>query len=206
MYEASLGGIEERLLERTPDGNLFVNEMTTGGQTIGKMDHLVCFLPGVIALSADAGAVSATSDVGRIPAAQRTAADLATEKARLMQEAHDLVSTCVKFYNMTPTGTRHGDWVINSTAGGMHSLCLGASSTPSCAPARRSLCPFPHCPLFLNVPRPRTCPRDRPLRCPGRSQRGPGSTSQPTASGDCRVVVHHVPPYEGHGVSRLGVR
>lgn len=121
MYEASLGGIEEQLLERTPDGNLFVNEMTTGGQTIGKMDHLVCFLPGVIALSADAGAVSATSDVGRIPAAQRTVADLAAEKARLMQEAHDLVSTCVKFYNMTPTGTRHEGTAIISAAGGMHS-------------------------------------------------------------------------------------
>ena len=40
-------GVRDRMLMRTDkDGLLFVGELNTG-HTVPKMDHLVCFLPGI---------------------------------------------------------------------------------------------------------------------------------------------------------------
>lgn len=68
-YVEAMGGVRRRLLRRSaPDGLLFVGELTgRGGSDEGgggrraeatKMDHLVCFLPGLLALGHLHGAES----------------------------------------------------------------------------------------------------------------------------------------------------
>jgi hypothetical protein len=52
MYERSVRGIEKHLIKRTQgkDKLLYIAEMNMKGTTVGKMDHLVCFVPGMLAL------------------------------------------------------------------------------------------------------------------------------------------------------------
>ena len=67
-----------RLLARSagPKRVLFVGEVRASGGIIAKMDHLVCFYPGLLALSAAAGA--APSDAPASPRAAARAAALAS--------------------------------------------------------------------------------------------------------------------------------
>jgi hypothetical protein len=46
-YEEAMRGVRNQMLMRTDqDGLLFVGELSNG-QAVPKMDHLVCFLPGM---------------------------------------------------------------------------------------------------------------------------------------------------------------
>ena len=57
-YEEAMQGVRDKLLGHSTGrlGLTFVGEVLTSGETDPKMDHLVCFLPGTLALGAAHGA------------------------------------------------------------------------------------------------------------------------------------------------------
>lgn len=51
MYTNAVSGIMTKLVGRTKkSGWVFLGELETNGQLVPKMDHLVCFMPGMLAL------------------------------------------------------------------------------------------------------------------------------------------------------------
>jgi len=100
MYQQSITGIQTKLLKRSKGSNLLYVAELEGSVHKPKMDHLVCFLPGVIALGAQHGAVSVDSEAD----AQPEHPFIARTKAELMQVAHELTATCWQMYRRTPTG------------------------------------------------------------------------------------------------------
>ncbi|CAM9266648.1 unnamed protein product, partial [Chrysoparadoxa australica] len=84
-YDRAMDGMHDVLLQKTlPSGLSYVAEWT-GSQTKPKMDHLACFLPGMLAL----GAVTSED-----PA--RAERDMSTAK--------ELMTTCREMYTRMPTG------------------------------------------------------------------------------------------------------
>jgi endoplasmic reticulum Man9GlcNAc2 1,2-alpha-mannosidase len=75
----------------------FVAELPSGigGCLSPKMDHLVCFLPGAIALGATGGLTVAEA---------RRSPDWNAEKDQQMQLAKELMKTCWGMYEVTETG------------------------------------------------------------------------------------------------------
>jgi mannosyl-oligosaccharide alpha-1,2-mannosidase len=67
------------------EGLVFVGEVQNGRERVPKMDHLVCFLPGTLALGAKHGLGGGL-------------------EGSHMQLARDLLYTCVQMYKTTPTG------------------------------------------------------------------------------------------------------
>ncbi|XP_065576067.1 endoplasmic reticulum mannosyl-oligosaccharide 1,2-alpha-mannosidase-like isoform X1 [Artemia franciscana] len=82
-YIDSVSGMVKHLFKRSgPSGYLFVGELASGGSDFRpKMDHLVCFLPGTLALG--------------------TLFGMPQEHLRLAEE---LIHTCYKTYAIQPTG------------------------------------------------------------------------------------------------------
>lgn len=85
MYDAAMDGVHKRLLKRTSPSRLAYVSDLDGGRTVDKMDHLVCFLPGVMALGAKSK-----------PDSPNAARDLRTAK--------QLTYTCYQMYARHPTG------------------------------------------------------------------------------------------------------
>jgi len=90
LYQRAMRAMESTLVRSTPDGPTgepltFVAEMH-GTALTGKMDHLVCFVPGMLALGAHAHAVP--------PA----------EADRHMKLAAKLMRSCYEMYARTATG------------------------------------------------------------------------------------------------------
>ena len=80
-YIASISGVQKLLVRRSkPNNLLFVGELDTGSNFQPKMDHLVCFLPGTLALGVHYG----------MPAEH-------------MQLAEELLATCYETYMEQPT-------------------------------------------------------------------------------------------------------
>lgn len=98
MWEESLRGVKKHLLTYTKDSHLTVlAERPAGieGHLHPKMDHLVCFMPGTIALAVTGG----------IPLSQ--AKKLPTwgkKQEEDMQLARELTKTCMGMYRVNPTG------------------------------------------------------------------------------------------------------
>jgi len=113
MYSESVGGVLTRLLFRTrnhspPLGRLGLDPGADGGglmyiaelindQLSHKMDHLVCFLPGLLALGAANGAKALVHRDLSLP-------DEEIGDSELMKIAGELTRTCVEMYTRTPTG------------------------------------------------------------------------------------------------------
>jgi mannosyl-oligosaccharide alpha-1,2-mannosidase len=76
---------DDVLLQSAPNNLTFVAERQRGA-AVGKMDHLVCFLPALLALGAREGAVEGE------------------EAALHLQWAKELANTCYMMYNRTRTG------------------------------------------------------------------------------------------------------
>lgn len=55
MYDEAVDGIRSQLLHRSFPSNLLYVAELEGSSLSPKMDHLVCFLPGVLALGATLG-------------------------------------------------------------------------------------------------------------------------------------------------------
>ncbi|XP_058095324.1 mannosyl-oligosaccharide 1,2-alpha-mannosidase MNS3 [Magnolia sinica] len=98
MYEEAMKGVRHLLVRKSiPKGLVFVGELPYGshGSFSPKMDHLVCFLPGTLALGATKGITK--------KAAMR--ANLLTfEDLENLKLAEDLATTCFEMYSVTSTG------------------------------------------------------------------------------------------------------
>lgn len=98
MWQEALAAIEKHLIIPTKKSNLlFVAELPqgVGGYLSPKMDHLVCFLPGTIALGATGG---------RTEAEARKLPTWNARKSREMKLARELMKTCWGMYKVTETG------------------------------------------------------------------------------------------------------
>ncbi|RAK89835.1 glycoside hydrolase [Aspergillus costaricaensis CBS 115574] len=98
MWEEALAGIQKHLLTSTKHSNLqYIAELPSGigGRLSPKMDHLVCFLPGSIAIGATEGLTEAE--------ARRTGRWNA-RKEEQMRLARELTKTCWAQYAVTETG------------------------------------------------------------------------------------------------------
>ena len=98
MWEQALAGIQKHLITTTKHSNLqYVAELPdgVGGRLSPKMDHLVCFLPGSIAIGATGGLTEA--EARKLPTWN-------AEKAKQMKLARELTKTCWGMYRVTETG------------------------------------------------------------------------------------------------------
>jgi mannosyl-oligosaccharide alpha-1,2-mannosidase len=85
-YIQAMNSIIDRLTVKTSDGLAFVSELHSGSSLGNKMDHLTCFLPGVLALGVDQEVVQG---------------DLARKH---LKAAEDIALTCAEMYLKMPTG------------------------------------------------------------------------------------------------------
>lgn len=98
MYEEAMKGVRHLLVRKSiPNGLVFVGELPfgSGGDFSPKMDHLVCFLPGNLALGATRG-------VTRKKALEDN--QLSSEDIENLKLAEDLAKTCFEMYSVTSTG------------------------------------------------------------------------------------------------------
>ncbi|KAL6708692.1 mannosyl-oligosaccharide alpha-1,2-mannosidase [Coniothyrium glycines] len=98
MWNEALNGAKKHLLAYTKDSHFTVlGERPQGleGHLHPKMDHLVCFLPGTIALAATEGASLAYAN--KHP-------NWSKHHEEDMQLARELMKTCMGMYKVTPTG------------------------------------------------------------------------------------------------------
>ncbi|KAI9171502.1 alpha-1,2-Mannosidase [Paramyrothecium foliicola] len=97
MWEESMRGIRKHLLTYTkPSGFTIVGERPNGleGPLSPKMDHLVCFLPGTIALAVTDGLTEA--EARKLPTWSK-------KKEEEMQLARELMQTCWGMYKFMAT-------------------------------------------------------------------------------------------------------
>lgn len=98
MWDEALAGIQKHLITTTKHSNLqLVAELPRGigGPLSPKMDHLVCFLPGSIALGATEGLTE--KEARKLPT-------WTPQKAQQMQLARELTKSCWAMYAVTATG------------------------------------------------------------------------------------------------------
>lgn len=98
MWNESLNGAKKHLLTYSKDSHFTVlAERPSGieGQLHPKMDHLVCFLPGTIALAATEGVTLA--EAKKLPGWGK-------QQEEDMQLARELMKTCIGMYKVTATG------------------------------------------------------------------------------------------------------
>ncbi|KAH8698769.1 glycoside hydrolase [Talaromyces proteolyticus] len=98
MWDEALAGIQKHLITSTKHSKLqFVAELPTGiGSKLSpKMDHLVCFLPGSIALGVTGGLAIAEA---------RKIHGWSERKEKQMKLAQELKKTCWGMYKVTETG------------------------------------------------------------------------------------------------------
>ena len=100
MYNAAIAGVRKHLLAKSHPSHLtFIAELPDGigGELSPKMDHLVCFMPGLLALGATEGLTveeARKADNG-IKWGIRQEDDL--------KLARELMRTCYEMYNVTAT-------------------------------------------------------------------------------------------------------
>ncbi|CAL9058583.1 mannosyl-oligosaccharide 1,2-alpha-mannosidase MNS3-like [Musa acuminata AAA Group] len=98
MYEEAMRGVRHLLVRKSiPRGLVFVGELPHGsnGSFSPKMDHLVCFLPGTLALGA-------TKGITKKKAIERNL--LTPDDLENLKLAEDLAKTCFEMYAITSTG------------------------------------------------------------------------------------------------------
>ncbi|XP_010279652.1 PREDICTED: mannosyl-oligosaccharide 1,2-alpha-mannosidase MNS3 [Nelumbo nucifera] len=98
MYEEAMKGVRHLLVRKSvPKGLVFVGELPYGskGSFSPKMDHLVCFLPGTLALGATKGITKKKAMEENL---------LTFEDLENLKLAEDLAKTCVEMYFVTSTG------------------------------------------------------------------------------------------------------
>ncbi len=98
MWEQALAGIQKHMITSTSAAKLqFVAELPhgIGSKLYPKMDHLVCFLPGSIALGVTGGL--AVAEAERLPTWNK-------DKEHQLHLAKELTKTCFGMYAVTATG------------------------------------------------------------------------------------------------------
>ncbi len=98
MWEQALAGVRKHLITYSNPSNITIlGELPEGiGGTLSpKMDHLVCFMPGTIALGATGGATEAEA---------KAKGSWTQKQTEEMQLARQLMQTCWGMYRATETG------------------------------------------------------------------------------------------------------
>ncbi|KAL5989965.1 Mannosyl-oligosaccharide 1,2-alpha-mannosidase mns3 [Asimina triloba] len=97
MYEEAMKGVRHLLVQKSiPKGLVFVGELPYGlGSFSPKMDHLVCFLPGTLALGATKGFTKKAAMESNL---------LNFDDLENLKLAEDLAKTCFEMYSVTSTG------------------------------------------------------------------------------------------------------
>ncbi|WRX27903.1 Glycoside hydrolase family 47 - like 5 [Theobroma cacao] len=98
MYEEAMRGVRHLLVQKSiPNELVFVGELPYGskGSFSPKMDHLVCFLPGTLALGATKGITKEKAMKDNL---------LTFEDLQNLKLAEDLAKTCFEMYSVTSTG------------------------------------------------------------------------------------------------------
>ncbi|KAK7303122.1 hypothetical protein RJT34_14023 [Clitoria ternatea] len=98
MYKEAMNGVRHLLVRKSiPSGLVFVGELPYGsnGGFSPKMDHLVCFLPGTLALGATKGLTKKRAMENSM---------LNFEDLENLKLAEDLTKTCFEMYAVTSTG------------------------------------------------------------------------------------------------------
>ncbi|KAM3284660.1 mannosyl-oligosaccharide 1,2-alpha-mannosidase MNS3 isoform X1 [Capsicum chacoense] len=98
MYVEAIKGVRHLLVRKSsPNGLVFVGELPYGkeGGFSPKMDHLVCFLPGTLALGATKGLTKERAMRENL---------LTFEDMENLKLAEDLAKTCVEMYSVTSSG------------------------------------------------------------------------------------------------------
>ncbi|KAF8543559.1 glycoside hydrolase [Trichophaea hybrida] len=101
MYNEAISGMKKHLIQKSHPSHLtYVAELPSGvgGKISPKMDHLVCFVPGMLALGATMG-----SPVERARKAAR-GTGWGTQQEADFHLARELMHTCYQMYNVTETG------------------------------------------------------------------------------------------------------
>jgi len=101
-YIQAIQTVRKKLLRRSTGGLLYIAE-ETGNMLSPKMDHLVCFLPGVLALG-DFYNISTRIIHDTENGNTNTTAFSAYYDATDLEIAEQLVETCYQMYRRTPTG------------------------------------------------------------------------------------------------------
>jgi mannosyl-oligosaccharide alpha-1,2-mannosidase len=93
MFEQAMDGMLKRL---RPSGWEFIGELQHGidGGLTPKMDHLVCFLPGTLALFVSHGKRLSAQEISKLPEKHR----------EYLRFAQSLLETCYQTYRVTATG------------------------------------------------------------------------------------------------------
>ncbi|KAF7149563.1 hypothetical protein RHSIM_Rhsim02G0157100 [Rhododendron simsii] len=98
MYEEAMKGVRHLLVRKSsPNGLIFVGELPYGpnGAFSPKMDHLVCFLSGTLALGATKGITKEVAMKANL---------LTFEDLEHLKLAEELAKTCFEMYSVTSTG------------------------------------------------------------------------------------------------------
>ncbi|KAK6932214.1 Glycoside hydrolase family 47, partial [Dillenia turbinata] len=98
MYQEAMKGVRNLLVRKSiPNGLVFVGELPSGrrGAFSPKMDHLVCFLPGTLALGATKGLTKGKAMEENL---------LTFDDMENLKLAEDLAKTCFEMYSVTSTG------------------------------------------------------------------------------------------------------
>ena len=97
-YVKAAEAIRKHLIVKSKiSGTSFVAEMNSKGSLMNKMDHLVCFLPGVYVLGAK-------NDVSKLPHVEELGLSVEEMSKIHLELAKDLMETCYSFYRDSPTG------------------------------------------------------------------------------------------------------
>ncbi|KAG0133549.1 glycoside hydrolase [Tuber indicum] len=101
MYNAAMSGVKKHLIAKSHPSHLtFIAELPNGigGELSPKMDHLVCFMPGLFALGATEGLT-----VEEARKAEK-GVKWGVRQEEDLKLARELMRTCYEMYNVTVTG------------------------------------------------------------------------------------------------------
>lgn len=123
LFVEAMKGVKHLLVRKsTPNGLVFVGELPYGskGSFSPKMDHLVCFLPGTLALGATKGFTK--KKVVELK-------QLSAEDSENLSLAEDLAKTCFEMYSVTSTGLAPEIAYFNIEGNSEHGLGGGSGSS-----------------------------------------------------------------------------
>jgi hypothetical protein len=123
MWEESLAGIKKHLITYSSPSNFTVLAERPNGLDHAlepKMDHLVCFMPGTIALSATGGLTVAEA---------KRRGELTQRKLEDLDLAKEIMKTCMGMYKVTETGLAP-EITFFKMPENPHMLTEGALSSP----------------------------------------------------------------------------
>eukprot|EP00249_Psilotum_nudum_P017275 c26246_g1_i1 orf=480-2450(-) len=122
MYDEAMEGVKHSLVQKSvPKGLVFVGELPTGdkGNLSPKMDHLVCFLAGNLALGATRGLTKQQALENGL---------LGEHDMENLQLAEDLARTCYEMYSVTATGLAPEIAYFNTGGAGSENLSGGKAN------------------------------------------------------------------------------